>query len=601
MDSEDEFDGILQNFMFGNIDENWLQNDILDEESRQHQGHHGCHTSFGLGSLIRVFRDSKEAEDSPIDSEFIAESEIMPIDYSYFKKTMTKADDIHLPETTSSLGAMVPRSQSMPRIDPSIAECSSKTSHKLSTPLAGLLAPELVDFDVRQWFPDFQPDKVLRFLRIFKSPYRPDRWSSNKKPKQCGLLSKGKGTKVLVATNDGRNPIECRPATSMLTKANSKQLDGNSSGSDTEVENVDVLIDDVILAGTEEEEDVENYGSLKLNMGRLPHSDELMVDDEDLLVQLMLDSGFNGGSSEANEWRHGPAKLWYDMYNCPESGIGFDYGFQLRRNSEQDDEHHLQLTPLQEIGFASDALLMVNLIHWEDDVIFDCSGDQIQDGADKLLGQKMPYCGWVPSTVFGTYEQFVKHHNPVLHEFLQKVSFFGPEPFVPSKLIDSVSVEETDDCNVTSMPVFYSIFPVENEELLYSKWEEDVIWDAKEMTKIPCPPVLTFDPDDDGLAPLEIPEDDTSPATEPLEEDNKRKRVGNSKVIVKRARTFKEETEREADMPIQSRDPFNLSNDEFYHQKRSPDQSFDHNLDQSVIPQSAPAYNTRKGAQFPKL
>ena len=26
---------------------------------------------------------------------------------------------------------------------------------------------------------------------------------------------------------------------------------------------------------------------------------------------------------------------------------------------------------------------------------------------------------------------------------------------------------------------WFSIFPVENEDLLYSRWEDDIIWDAK--------------------------------------------------------------------------------------------------------------------------
>lgn len=29
-------------------------------------------------------------------------------------------------------------------------------------------------------------------------------------------------------------------------------------------------------------------------------------------------------------WRFGPAQMWYDMLNVPETGDGFDYGFKVK-------------------------------------------------------------------------------------------------------------------------------------------------------------------------------------------------------------------------------------------------------------------------------
>lgn len=29
-------------------------------------------------------------------------------------------------------------------------------------------------------------------------------------------------------------------------------------------------------------------------------------------------------------WRFGPAQMWYDMLNVPETGDGFDYGFKSK-------------------------------------------------------------------------------------------------------------------------------------------------------------------------------------------------------------------------------------------------------------------------------
>lgn len=58
---------------------------------------------------------------------------------------------------------------------------------------------------------------------------------------------------------------------------------------------------------------------------------------------------------------------------------------------------------------------------------------------------------------------------------------------------------ETDD-------TWYSIFPVENEDLVYGRWEDDVIWDAESMNKIPKPSILTLDPNDENII-LGVPDD----------------------------------------------------------------------------------------------
>lgn len=53
---------------------------------------------------------------------------------------------------------------------------------------------------------------------------------------------------------------------------------------------------------------------------------------------------------------------------------------------------------------------------------------------------------------------------------------------------------------------WYSIFPVENEELVYGRWEDNIIWDPENMDNIPEPTVLTLDPNDENII-LGIPED----------------------------------------------------------------------------------------------
>lgn len=53
---------------------------------------------------------------------------------------------------------------------------------------------------------------------------------------------------------------------------------------------------------------------------------------------------------------------------------------------------------------------------------------------------------------------------------------------------------------------WYSIFPVENEELVYGCWENEVIWDAEDMDAVPKPKILTLDPNDENII-LGIPND----------------------------------------------------------------------------------------------
>lgn len=52
----------------------------------------------------------------------------------------------------------------------------------------------------------------------------------------------------------------------------------------------------------------------------------------------------NQGLGESNDmgpkvadWRFGPAQVWYDMLEVPETGDGFNYGFKLK------DKVHINL------------------------------------------------------------------------------------------------------------------------------------------------------------------------------------------------------------------------------------------------------------------
>lgn len=76
-----------------------------------------------------------------------------------------------------------------------------------------------------------------------------------------------------------------------------------------------------------------------LNYGPEPSPQQLEEDDEDKLLKPMEDQeqvGKNGEAGENNDmgpkvadWRFGPAQIWYDILEVPETGDGFNYGFKL--------------------------------------------------------------------------------------------------------------------------------------------------------------------------------------------------------------------------------------------------------------------------------
>lgn len=55
------------------------------------------------------------------------------------------------------------------------------------------------------------------------------------------------------------------------------------------------------------------------------------------------------------------------------------------------------------------------------------------------------------------------------------------------------SASHEDDCP------WFSIFPIDNEELVYGRWEDNIIWDDQEMDHMLVPPVMTLDPNDENI------------------------------------------------------------------------------------------------------
>ncbi|KAA0200102.1 hypothetical protein HAZT_HAZT011286 [Hyalella azteca] len=148
----------------------------------------------------------------------------------------------------------------------------------------------------------------------------------------------------------------------------------------------------------------------------------------------------------------------------------------------------------------------------------------------------------------------------------------GAQAFVPPVPQPPAASKAKSGGNNGEDDTWYSIFPVENEDLVYSRWEDNIIWDPDNMDKIPEPPILTLDPNDENII-LGIPED-IDPATlnqeeAPVKVKIPHPHVKKSKILLGKAGVITTIEEESPPPPPKSpdKDPFNLSNDEYYSAK----------------------------------
>uniref|UniRef100_A0A6I8P397 Transcription initiation factor TFIID subunit 1 n=1 Tax=Ornithorhynchus anatinus TaxID=9258 RepID=A0A6I8P397_ORNAN len=249
------------------------------------------------------------------------------------------------------------------------------------------------------------------------------------------------------------------------------------------------------------------------------------------------------------EWRYGPARLWYDMLGVPEDGGGFDYGFRLK---EPDDRKRLRNAETDLL--ANENFLMVTQLHWEDDIVWD--GEDVKHKGTKP--QRASLAGWLPSSMT---------RNATAYNAQQGVA----------------AVLDEDK-------PWYSIFPIDNEELVYGRWEDGIIWDAQAMVRLLEPPVLTLDPNDENLI-LEIPDEkEETASTSPSKENKKESSLKKSRILLGKTGVIKEEPQQNMSQP-EVKDPWNLSNDEFYYPKQ---QGLRGTFGGNIIQHSIPAVELRQ-------
>ncbi|EDW81773.2 uncharacterized protein Dwil_GK12244 [Drosophila willistoni] len=423
---------------------------------------------------------------------------------------------------------------------------------KLDTPLADILPSKYQNVDVRELFPDFRPQKVLRFSRLFgpgKPTSLPQIWRHVRKRRR--KRNQSRDHKPTTAGSD--SPSDSEEPRRRPGKGFDLHFAPDPTPADCVSDDEDKLLGD--------------------------------LNSEDVNNQEGPENGENGDQKpKVADWRYGPAQIWYDMLEVPDSGEGFNYGFKTTKNQVNSPEN--ENAEKRDPSIADDAFLMVSQLHWEDDVVWD--GNDIKAKVMQKLNSKTNAAGWLPSSgsrTAGAFSQPGKSSLPVGSGGGGNAGTSGgntkgggnsagsskksQQNSVQAKQSAQQQAEAADD-------TWYSLFPVENEELIYHKWEDEVIWDAQQMSKVPKPKVLTLDPNDENIV-LGIPDDiDPSKINKNTGPPPKIKiphpHVKKSKILLGKAGVINVLAEDAPPPPPKSpdRDPFNISNDTYYTPKTEP-------------------------------
>uniref|UniRef100_A0A670KHK3 Bromo domain-containing protein n=1 Tax=Podarcis muralis TaxID=64176 RepID=A0A670KHK3_PODMU len=409
-----------------------------------------------------------------------------------------------------------------PTISSSESEQQSKED-KSTFPLAGIMQQDATKQlpSATDLFPEFRPGKALRFLRLFDpGKNAPSVWSTahgklKKKKKHQKSTQKVQFQKGEAATEEG----------------------------------------------------TEGKSSWEYKFAPTPPPEQCLSDDEITMMapvkpkasQSTKNTKVAAPTSKVAEWRHGPAKLWYDMLGVPEDGSGFDYGFKMKEHKEE-----------EEVGKGpNEDFLMVTQKHWEDDVIWNVD-DIKEDPKAKQARQE----AWLPSSM---------KTGAATTSTQQGLNCSGCLLSLPLPLTHKAQhVGSVGPCSEEGKP-WYSIFPIENRELIYGRWEDNIIWDHEAMENVFTPSVMTLDSDDENLV-LEIPEEEDEGMLNTPSENKKKPSQRNSRILLIKTGVIQEEAQQNMSDP-EVKDPWNLSNDEFYYpNKHRLHGTFGGNIIQHSIP-----------------
>ncbi|XP_053535392.1 transcription initiation factor TFIID subunit 1 isoform X3 [Ictalurus punctatus] len=633
----------LTGFLFGNINEDGqLEDDsVLDTESKKHLAGLG---SLGLGALITEITATEEDAEQSTDADGWVKSTDDAVDYSdisevaedesrKYKQAMSSmqlshrtddeddydadSEDIDaklMPPPPPPIQPIIAKKEDPPTQSPSVsdegdgiilpsiiapssvgekAEFSSSSDSEsecdrvtptggvglqssLTLPLAGIMQKDTAKAlpQVTELFPEFRPGQVLRFLRLFgPGKNMPSVWRSARRKRK----KKHKDAHSDTPTVDGESHAP-------------EGGDEKKSGWDYEY-------------------------------APPPPPEQCLSDDEISMMAPVECKGVSvvcegEGVCESRprvaEWRYGPAQLWYDMLGVPEDGAGFHYGLILRQDStdthtethidthteapaetladthadthtlgaEQSSEQDKEQSELEDELF-----LMVTQLQWEDDIIW--NGEDVKHKGTKT--QRASLAGWLPSSMTRNANAYNAQQGLSRSNSQLIPPTPPPIPKTPS-ITGSKRDKHSQDVSHEGDSLWYSIFPIDNEELVYGRWEDNIIWDDQNMERLLSPPVLTLDPNDENII-LEIPsEKEERTSHSPSKENKKESSLKKSRILLGKTGVIKEEPQQNMSQP-EVKDPWNLSNDEFYYPKQ---QGLRGTFGGNIIQHSIPALELRQ-------
>ncbi|KAJ7383773.1 Transcription initiation factor TFIID subunit 1 [Desmophyllum pertusum] len=431
-----------------------------------------------------------------------------------------------------------------------MGDSDNEDKQSVEAPLAGTIGSELLSKEgkltthdgktVTDLFPEFRPGQVLRFSRLFgpaKASSMPQQWRNAKKRRKNKKKKQGEDEKTVI--EPPKSPPSPRPEDCM---------------SDDE---------DKLMAPWE------------------PTSDELrdMNGDWNSL-------GLQDVNKYVCEWRNGPAALWYEMLGVNEDGTNLDYGFKLKEKTE--DEEDALLAP------KSPESLPPGNLNWEDDIIW-----TLEDVKPNLQAQAR--AGWIPTATTRTAHAYALQQEQLLQQL--GVRHPGLETFLKNttsaikanvSFLSQISKPGVagEDNNQQKSRTWYSIFPVENTDLVYGNWEDKIIWDAENMSSIPSPTVMQLDPNDENII-LSIPEDSGPLVKDSASTLTPKKEAKKSKLLLGKNNSKEDEDEVKKTQD-QLKDKFNLSNDEYYTAKNTSETSLDTNGGSNLVQHSLPAIELQR-------
>ncbi|RDD46850.1 Transcription initiation factor TFIID subunit 1 [Trichoplax sp. H2] len=284
----------------------------------------------------------------------------------------------------------------------------------------------------------------------------------------------------------------------------------------------------------------EGFGHRSHCSRSLPHAPSNRVaEDDEVLFLSSLKRKFNASSiihntevdnvDERNKkskkrpkWRFGPARYWYDQKGLPEDGSIPEYKSNRKEAYNPEKRSHGRKLDIS-------AYTMLAQQEWENNIIW--SADDVRQKRNSADAERVEAeAGWIPSTRCRT---FLNH--------------LGDKRMKTSE----------------------SMFPIQNRELVYTRWEDNIIWDTPTYPSISTNPELRLDPNDENILCIPyVP--DKGPVSKATQDKETKKEKGKGKTALSKSGASKiDNMELPEEMKVKDidKDSYNFSNDAYYSTK----------------------------------